>query len=106
MELSPAEEAIIEAFREVDRQNPAGIDGFTTAFYLEKIRDTILYCASDAGRRYRLFLEQSKNGQLVDLREAQRPKHAWDDPRGEKPGAAASGIRSKAKAEKKERRSI
>lgn len=82
MELTPAEEAIIDAFREVDRQNPAGIDGFTSAYYLEKMRDTILYCAAEAGRRYQLFLDQSKNGNLIDLREAQRSKHKWDDPRG------------------------
>ncbi len=83
MELTPAEEAIIDAFREIDRRNPAGIDGFTSAYYLEKMRDTILYCAEEAERRYQLFLEQSRGVKLVDLREAQRSKHKWDDPRGE-----------------------
>ncbi len=82
MDLTPAEEAIIDAFREVDRQNPAGIDGFTSAYYLSAMRDAVLHCAAEAGRRYQLFLEQSRGGQLIDLREAQRSKHKWDDPRG------------------------
>ena len=82
MELTPAEEALIDAFREVDRRNPAGIDGFTSAHYLEAMRGSILHCAEEAGRRYQLFLEQSNNGNLIDLREAQSSKHKWDDPRG------------------------
>lgn len=80
MELTPEEARLIESLREIDRQNPAGIDGYTTAFYLAMVQDIITGAgaAAEAGRRYRLFLNQTK-GKVVDLREAQRSKERFED---------------------------
>ena len=80
MELSPAEEKLISTLREIDRRNPAGIDGFSEAKYLESLQRMLTGAPDEAGRRYELFIKQSK-GQLVDLREAQRSKSPGDDPR-------------------------
>ena len=80
MELTPEETRLIEALREIDRQNPAGIDGYTSAFYLATAQDLITRtgAAAEAGRRYRLFLQQTK-GKIVDLREARRRKERFED---------------------------
>ena len=80
MELTPAEASLIESLREIDRQNPAGIDGYTTASFLAKVQGIITGtgAAAEAGRRYRLFLQQTK-GKVVDLREAQRSKERFED---------------------------
>ena len=80
MELTPAEAHLIESLREIDRQNPAGIDGMTTAFYISLLQNILTNgdVAAEAGRRYQLFLKQAK-GKVVDLREARRSKARFED---------------------------
>ena len=82
MELTPAEKELIETLREIDRQNPAGIDNYTEASHLAMCITIAAGGVREARKHYQLFLDQSKNGNLIDLREAQRSKHKWDDPRG------------------------
>lgn len=79
MELTPEEEKLLNAFREVDRQNPAGIDNFTTAFYIDHFTSVLSGLAAEAGRRYRLFLSECEHKPLVDLTEAQRSKKPFED---------------------------
>ena len=81
MKLTPEEEALIKTLREIDRRNPAGIDGYTEAAHLSMCMTIASGGAAEAGRRYKLFLKQRRRGQLVDLREARREKTAADDPR-------------------------
>lgn len=81
MELTPAEARLINGLRAVDRSNPAGIDGYTEAFYLDTLQRMIDGAAAEAGRRYQLFRRQAQGGQLVDLREAQREKLRHEDAR-------------------------
>ena len=82
VELTPAEKELIETLREIDRQNPAGIDNYTEASHLAMCITIAAGGVREARKHYQLFLDQSKNGNLIDLREAQRSKHKWDDPRG------------------------
>ena len=78
MDLTPAEARLINSLREIDKRNPAGIDGITEGLYLEMFQGMITGAAAEAERRYRLFIAQSKGG-LVDLREAQRRKPRHED---------------------------
>ena len=91
MKLTPEEETLIHTLREIDRQNPAGVDGFTESSHLAMCMTIANGGAAEARRRYRLFLRQTQGGQLVDLREAQRGKTAESDPRS----AAADQTRSR-----------
>lgn len=91
MKLTPEEETLIHTLREIDRQNPAGVDGFTTASHFAMCMTIAKGGAAEARRRHRLFLRQTQGGHLVDLREAQRGKTAESDPRS----AAADQTRSR-----------
>ena len=81
MELTPAEEKLIITLREIDRVNPLGIDAFTEAGILPALQRIADGQAAEAGRRYQLFMQQSKRQAFVDLREAQRSKTQAEDPR-------------------------
>lgn len=81
MELTPEEEKLIQTLREIDRVNPLGIDGYTEGRYLALCLNTVLTAPEEAGRRYRLFIEESKRTPLVDLTEAQRFKARYEDTR-------------------------
>ena len=80
MELTQAEARLISSMREIDRKNPAGIDGFSETAYLGIFQTMIEGAAAEAARRYQLFLKQSK-GSLIDLQEAQRSKRPHEDTR-------------------------
>ena len=82
MKLTPEEETLIKALREIDRQNPLGIDNYSEAAYISICMTIISRVPAEAGRRYRLFLKQCKEGQLIDLWEAQRSKNRYEDLRG------------------------
>ena len=81
MELTPAEAKLITTLRQIDKENPLGIDGYTEERYI----DICLLCVSrapaEAGRRYRLFLAESKRQPLIDITEAQRSKSRYEDTR-------------------------
>ncbi len=79
MELTPAEERLIKALREIDAENPLGIDGWTAEYHTEICLKAIGGAAAEAGRRYRLFLEESKAQPLIDITEAQRHKENYED---------------------------
>ena len=81
MKLSPKEEELVNALRDIDKANPLGIDAFTEETHIAICLQIVRGAAQEAGRRYRLFLKQSKTGTLIDLREAQRSKTRADDPR-------------------------
>lgn len=81
MELTPAEARLINGLREIDRKNPAGVDGFSENNYLEILQRMIDSAAVEAARRYQLFAKQAKGGNLIDLREAQRSKRPHEDTR-------------------------
>lgn len=80
MELTPAESRLITTLREIDRVNPAGVDGFSGRSYLDMFQSLVDGAAAEAARRYQLFLTQSK-GNLIDLQEAQRLKRPHEDTR-------------------------
>ena len=82
MKLTREEETLINALREIDRQNPLGIDNYSESAYIGICMTIISRIPAEAGRRYRLFLKQCQDGQLIDLREAQRSKHQYEDLRG------------------------
>ena len=52
MELTPAEARLINGLREIDRRNPAGIDGMTATGYLEMFQPMVDGAAVEAERRY------------------------------------------------------
>ena len=79
MELTPAEERLIKALREIDAENPLGIDGWTAEYFAGVCLKAIGGTAAEAGRRYRLFLEESKAQPLIDITEAQRHKENYED---------------------------
>lgn len=81
MEVTPAEAQLIFALREIDRRNPAGIDGFSEQKYLGFFQGIADGAAAEGERRYQLFIKQTQGGVLVDLREAQRTKGLHEDPR-------------------------
>lgn len=81
MELTQAEARLISSMREIDRQNPAGVDGFSELAYLDIFQRMIDGAAAEAARRYQLFLNQAKGGSLIDLKEAQRSKSPHEDTR-------------------------
>ena len=81
MELTPAEARLINTLREIDRANPLGIDAFTEAGILPALQRIADGQAAEAGRRYRLFIQQSKGQAFIDLRETQRSKTQENDPR-------------------------
>lgn len=81
MELTPAEARLINGLREIDRRNPAGIDGMTAAAYLDMFQPMVDGAAVEGERRYKLFIAQTKGGGFVDLREAQRRKLRHEDTR-------------------------
>lgn len=81
MELTQAEARLISSMREIDRKNPAGIDGFSELAYLGIFQDMIEGITAEAARRYQLFLKQPKGGSLIDLKEAQRSKRPFEDTR-------------------------
>ena len=81
MKLTPAEEKLIITLREIDRLNPLGIDAFSEAGILPTLQRIADGQAEEAGRRYKLFIQQSKGKAFVDLREAQRSKTQAEDPR-------------------------
>ena len=83
MELTPAEERLIKALREIDAENPLGIDAYTEDAYIEMCLRAIGGAAAAAGRRYRLFLEESKGKPSIDITEAQRHKAKYEDTRAE-----------------------
>ncbi len=81
MELTQAEARLISSLREIDRKNPAGIDGFSELAYLGIYQGMVEGAAAEAARRYQLFLKQPKGGSLIDLKEAQRSKAPFEDTR-------------------------
>ena len=81
MELTPNEEQLINTLRQIDKENPLGIDNYTEETYIDFCLRCINSIPAEAGRRYRLFLAQSKEQPLIDITEAQRSKNRWDDVR-------------------------
>lgn len=81
MKLTPEEETLIKALREIDRRNPAGVDNFTTAEHLSMCMTIARSGIENGGKRYKLFLKQARRGQLIDLQEVHRAKFPADDPR-------------------------
>lgn len=81
MELTPAEARLINTLREIDRANPLGIDAFTEAAILPALQRIADGEAAEAGRRYQLFIAQSKTQAFIDIKEAQREKTEANDPR-------------------------
>ena len=88
MELTPAEAKLINTLRQIDKENPLGIDGYTEEYHIELCLRMTGGAAAEAGRRYRLFLAESKAQPLIDLTEAQRSKSRWEDTRAD-PGSKA-----------------
>lgn len=74
MELTPAEEALIKTLREIDRKNPAGVDGFSEEEHIDMFMAIASSAVKEGERRYRLFLKESRRQPIIDLAEAQRPK--------------------------------
>ena len=83
MELTPAEERLINTLRQIDKNNPLGIDGYTEKAHIEICLKMIDGAAAEAGRRYRLFLVESEAQPLIDLTEAQRNKSRCEDTRAD-----------------------
>lgn len=81
MELTKEEEQLIKCLREIDKQNPLGIDAYTESAYIDICLRILSGAASEAGRRYKLFLSESKRQPLVDISEAQRHKQRYEDTR-------------------------
>ena len=81
MNLSPAEENLINTLRQIDTANPLGIDNYTEEVFIDLCQRCISFAPAEAGRRYRLFLEESKRQPLIDISEAQREKAAYEDTR-------------------------
>ena len=79
MMLTQKEEMLINALREIDQQNPLGIDGWTEDCHIEICLRAIGGAAAEAGRRYRLFLAESKAQPFIDIKEAQRRKERFED---------------------------
>ena len=79
MKLTPEEENLIKTLRKIDSANPAGIDNYTESFYIGLCHTIIDRIPAEAGRRYKLFLKKCREGQLIDLREEQRAKYAFED---------------------------
>ena len=78
MKLTPAEETLIKTLREIDRRNPAGIDGFTTASHLAMCQTIATGGAQEGGRLYQLFIKQARKTPIVNLWEIQRQKAAQE----------------------------
>ena len=81
MELTQAEEKLIKTLREIDKANPLGIDALTEASILPVLQRIADGEVEEGGRRYRVFIQQSKGQTFIDLREAQRQKFPGSDPR-------------------------
>ena len=81
MELTPTEERLINTLRQIDKNNPLGVDGYTGSYYISFMLRGLDGIPEEAGRRYQLFLKQSQGKAFVDLREAQQPKYEYNDPR-------------------------
>ena len=74
MELTQAEKRMINALRQIDKNNPLGIDGYTGEHYIDILLPVLDGIADIAREHYQQFLKQSRGKTLIDLREAQRPK--------------------------------
>lgn len=74
MELTPAEERLINTLRQIDKNNPLGVDGYTGSYYISFMLRGLDGIPEEAGRRYQNFLQQSRSKAVIDLREARRPK--------------------------------
>ena len=74
MELTPAEERLINTLRQIDKNNPLGVDGYTGSYYISFMLHGLDGIPEEAGRRYQNFLQQSRGKAVIDLREARRPK--------------------------------
>ena len=74
MKLTPAEERLITTLRQIDKNNPLGVDGFTGSYYTAFLLRGLEGIPEEAGRRYQNFLQQSLGAAVIDLREARRPK--------------------------------
>lgn len=74
MELTPAEERLINTLRQIDKNNPLGVDGYTGSYYISFMLHGLDGIPEEAGRRYQNFLQQSRSKAVIDLREARRPK--------------------------------
>lgn len=83
MKLTQTEETLIKALREIDEANPLGIDDYSEDRYIELCLKAIGGAADEAGRRYQLFLEESKGKPFIDITEAQRYKAKYEDTRAE-----------------------
>ena len=83
MELTVAEEKLINAIREIDIVNPLGIDGYTSERCINTLLRMVGAYPPEAKRRYELFREQSKGKRFVDIREAQREKRNYEDIRAD-----------------------
>ena len=79
MKLSAEEENLINRVREIDRRNPLGIDGYTENAYIDICLKLLISTPEEAGRRYKLFVEESKKQAFIDIKEAQREKARYED---------------------------
>ncbi len=79
MELTPAETRLISSLRELDKQNPVGVDGFTESRYLEVFQRIAEGAIAEAQRRFTLFQREAAQGGTIDLAEARRSKARFED---------------------------
>lgn len=79
MELTPAEINLIETLRQIEKENPLGIDDYTEEAFINICLQAVSFAPAEAGRRYRLFLEESKRQPFIDITEAQRCKASYED---------------------------
>ena len=79
MKLSAEEEKLINRLREIDRRNPLGIDGYTENTYIDICMKCLTKVPEEAGRRYNLFVAESRKQAFIDIKEAQRNKERYED---------------------------
>ena len=81
MTLTQAEEKLITTLRQIDKANPAAIDGFTTASHLAMCQTIASGGLEEGALRYQRFLKQAKRQPVVNLLEVQQRKAATGKPR-------------------------
>lgn len=75
MELTDQEQRLIEALRQLDKVNPSGADGYSSAGYLPhliRIAEGLLPSAKEAHER---FLKESARDHIVDLVYYRAPRY-------------------------------